>query len=91
MPERELDERVEVAAVSLTGRTVTGIAASYRLAQLRHLPAMSEIRPAIDVFEKARTHDRLEQLEAAREGDPYFRLIESEAGPAHGSRGCARR
>jgi 8-amino-7-oxononanoate synthase len=44
---------------------------------------MSEIRPAIDVFEKARTHDRLEQLEAAREGDllPYFRLIESEAGP----------
>ena len=44
---------------------------------------MSETRPAIDVFEKARTHDRLEQLEAAREGDllPYFRLIESEAGP----------
>jgi len=44
---------------------------------------MSETRPAVDVFEKARTHDRLEQLEAAREGDllPYFRLIESEAGP----------
>jgi 8-amino-7-oxononanoate synthase len=44
---------------------------------------MSETHPAIDVFEKARTHDRLEQLEAAREGDllPYFRLIESEAGP----------
>jgi 8-amino-7-oxononanoate synthase len=44
---------------------------------------MSEIRPAIDVFEKARSHDRLEQLQAAREGDllPYFRLIESEAGP----------
>jgi 8-amino-7-oxononanoate synthase len=37
----------------------------------------------IDVFEKARTHDRLEQLEAAKEHDllPYFRLIESEAGP----------
>ena len=36
-----------------------------------------------DVFEKARTHERMEQLEAAREGDllPYFRLIESEAGP----------
>ncbi len=36
-----------------------------------------------DVFEKARTHERLEQLEAAREADllPYFRLIESEAGP----------
>ena len=44
---------------------------------------MSQTRPAIDVFEKARTHDRLEQLEAAREADllPYFRLIESEAGP----------
>jgi 8-amino-7-oxononanoate synthase len=36
-----------------------------------------------DLFEKTRTHDRLEQLEAAREADvlPYFRLIESEAGP----------
>jgi 8-amino-7-oxononanoate synthase len=44
---------------------------------------MSEARAAIDVFEKARSHDRLEQLEAAREQDllPYFRLIESEAGP----------
>src|SRR3954454_19430202 len=36
-----------------------------------------------DLFEKARTHERLEQLEAAKEHDllPYFRLIESEAGP----------
>jgi 8-amino-7-oxononanoate synthase len=36
-----------------------------------------------DVFEKARTHDRVEILAAAREADvvPYFRLIESEAGP----------
>jgi 8-amino-7-oxononanoate synthase len=36
-----------------------------------------------DVFEKARTHDRIAILEAAREADvvPYFRLIESEAGP----------
>jgi 8-amino-7-oxononanoate synthase len=45
---------------------------------------MSEtVRAPVDVFEKARTHDRLEQLEAAREADllPYFRLIESEAGP----------
>jgi 8-amino-7-oxononanoate synthase len=44
---------------------------------------MSETRPAVDVFEKARTHDRLEQLQAAREQDllPYFRLIESQAGP----------
>jgi 8-amino-7-oxononanoate synthase len=37
----------------------------------------------VDVFEKARNHDRLEQLEAAKQHDllPYFRLIESEAGP----------
>jgi 8-amino-7-oxononanoate synthase len=45
---------------------------------------MSETAKApVDVFEKARTHERLEQLEAAKEHDllPYFRLIESEAGP----------
>lgn len=37
----------------------------------------------LDVFEKARTHDRAEQLEAARQANvlPYFRLLESEAGP----------
>ncbi len=40
-------------------------------------------RAPVDVFEKARTHDRIEQLEAAREGDllPYFRILTSEAGP----------
>src|SRR5687768_942778 len=40
-------------------------------------------RAPTDVFEKARTHDRIAILEAAREADvvPYFRLIESEAGP----------
>ena len=40
-------------------------------------------RASIDVFEKARTHDRIEILAAAREADmiPYFRLIESQAGP----------
>src|SRR5436305_1860026 len=46
--------------------------------------AMSETaKSPVDVFEKARSHDRLEQLEAAKEHDllPYFRLIESEAGP----------
>jgi 8-amino-7-oxononanoate synthase len=37
----------------------------------------------VDLFERARTHDRAEQLEAAKQHDllPYFRLIESEAGP----------
>ena len=45
--------------------------------------AAGTARIGTDVFEKARSHDRLEQLQAAREGDllPYFRLIESEAGP----------
>jgi 8-amino-7-oxononanoate synthase len=45
---------------------------------------MSETtRAPVDVFEKARSHDRLEQLEAARQGDllPYFRVMTSEAGP----------
>jgi 8-amino-7-oxononanoate synthase len=37
----------------------------------------------LDVFEKARTHERAEQLAAAKEGDllPYFRVLDSEAGP----------
>jgi 8-amino-7-oxononanoate synthase len=37
----------------------------------------------VDVFEKVRSHERLEQLEAARQHDllPYFRLLTSEAGP----------
>jgi 8-amino-7-oxononanoate synthase len=40
-------------------------------------------RAPVDVFEKARSHDRKEQFEAAREADllPYFRLLTSEAGP----------
>ncbi len=40
-------------------------------------------RSPVDVFEKARSHDRVEQLEAAKENDllPYFRLLESAAGP----------
>src|SRR5215217_1467547 len=39
--------------------------------------------PIPDIFERARTHDRAEQLEAAKQADllPYFRVIESEAGP----------
>ena len=38
---------------------------------------------AIDLFEKARSHERLEQLEEARRQDllPYFRLLEGPAGP----------
>src|SRR5918992_2019452 len=38
---------------------------------------------AIDLFEKARSHERLEQLKAAREHDlmPYFRVLEGPTGP----------
>jgi 8-amino-7-oxononanoate synthase len=40
-------------------------------------------RTPVDVFEKARNHDRREQLEAAKAHDllPYFRLLTSQAGP----------
>jgi 8-amino-7-oxononanoate synthase len=40
-------------------------------------------RAPVDVFEKVHRHERREQLEAARESDvlPYFRLLESAAGP----------
>jgi 8-amino-7-oxononanoate synthase len=45
--------------------------------------ATETARAAKDVFEKARTNERAEQLEAAKEADllPYFRLLTSEAGP----------
>src|ERR671926_1278556 len=38
---------------------------------------------AIDLFEKARRHERLEQLQAARDHDlmPYFRVLEGPTGP----------
>ena len=38
---------------------------------------------ATDLFAKARSHDRLEQLQMAREQDllPYFRLVEGQPGP----------
>jgi 8-amino-7-oxononanoate synthase len=44
---------------------------------------VSATRLTPDVFEKARTHDRAEQLEAAKRADllPYFRILESQAGP----------
>ena len=47
------------------------------------LPDPNRMTTAIDLFEKARTHDRVEQLRQAREQDlmPYFRLLEGHAGP----------
>src|SRR5918911_94211 len=49
-------------------------------------------RAPVDVFEKASTHDRKEQLEAAKQADlvPYFRRIESEAGPIVEMEGAER-
>src|SRR3954452_16553880 len=47
---------------------------------------------AIDVFEKVRGHERAEQRRAAREADllPYFRVLESAAGPVVHMEGADR-
>jgi 8-amino-7-oxononanoate synthase len=49
-------------------------------------------RAQVDVFEKARNHERLEILRAAREADmvPYFRVMESPARPVVEMEGAAR-
>jgi 8-amino-7-oxononanoate synthase len=46
----------------------------------------------VDVFDKARNHERLEILRAAREADmvPYFRVMESPARPIVEMEGAAR-
>jgi 8-amino-7-oxononanoate synthase len=53
---------------------------------------MAETRPAPDLFEKARAHDRRELIEAAREHDliPYFRQVESESAPVVRMEGTER-
>src|SRR5438128_11321096 len=45
-----------------------------------------------DLFEKARSHERVEILRAAREQDliPYFRVLEGEAGPVVEMEGAER-
>ena len=47
---------------------------------------------AIDLFDKARHHERVEQLRAAREHDlmPYFRVLEGPAGPVVTMEGSQR-
>ena len=47
---------------------------------------------AIDVFAKVRGHERAEQLRAARDADllPYFRRLESHAGPVVEMEGAQR-
>src|SRR3954468_23876923 len=49
-------------------------------------------RVAVDLFEKARNHERTEQLKAAREHDllPYFRMLEGPAGPVVEMEGAER-
>ncbi len=44
---------------------------------------MADTTTPLDVFAKVRSHDRAEQLAAAKQGDllPYFRILESAAGP----------
>src|SRR5256885_3795434 len=67
-----------------TGRTVNSGTDGHRTGIPGRLLAVAETaRAPTDVFEKARTHDRREQLEAAKQGDllPYFRILDSEAGP----------
>jgi 8-amino-7-oxononanoate synthase len=53
---------------------------------------MSETRSIPDLFEKARDHDRRELIDFAREHDllPYFRQVESEAGPVVRMEGSER-
>src|SRR5437763_7015918 len=52
-------------------------------AHVRRHGARPYMPTAIDLFAKARSHERLEQLQVARKHDllPYFRLLEGPAGP----------
>src|SRR3954447_2138042 len=65
-----------------TGRTSTAMATQHP----------TQPRVAADLFEKARNHERVEQLKAAREHDllPYFRLLEGPAGPVVEMEGAER-
>src|SRR5258705_4449178 len=49
-------------------------------------------RAAADLFEKARSHERVEQLKAARDEDllPYFRMLEGPAGAVVEMEGAER-
>jgi 8-amino-7-oxononanoate synthase len=69
--------RSRFVATGLTSRLTRG-----KLADMSETPPPSSHTP-VDVFQKARDHDRRELIEFARREDliPYFRVLESEAGP----------
>jgi hypothetical protein len=64
---------------------VTGLTSRFTRGKLADMPETPPPRAQtrIDVFQKARDHERRELIEfARREGlIPYFRQVESEAGP----------
>ena len=79
-PPGQLDEGVELALVG-DGTHFKGFTS-----RNRHFSAIrpeSYMPTSIDVFAKAREHERLEQLRAARELDalPYFRVLEGPTLP----------
>jgi 8-amino-7-oxononanoate synthase len=60
-----------------------GLAPASRFGTIRAMETSSHPHIDQDVFEKARNHDRREQLELAQQADmlPYFRMLTSQAGP----------
>jgi 8-amino-7-oxononanoate synthase len=60
----------------------TGLTSTLTRGKLADMPKTPHTAP-VDVFQKARDHDRRELIEFARREDliPYFRVLESEAGP----------
>jgi 8-amino-7-oxononanoate synthase len=69
--------RSRFVATGLTSRLTRGKLAD--MPETPHTPAQAPI----DVFQKARDHERRELIDFARREDliPYFRVVESEAGP----------
>src|SRR5689334_19225195 len=69
--------RSRFVATGLTSRLTRG-----KLAEMPETPP-SQAQAPVDVFQKARDHERRELIEFARREDliPYFRSVESEAGP----------
>jgi len=69
--------RSRFVATGLTSRLTRG-----KLADMPENPP-SHARTPVDLFQKARDHERRELIEFARREDliPYFRAVESEAGP----------